>query len=64
MRFTIGGGEWGTHDYDIPGDDQGHYISMPPGAYTYTAFIPGKGHDHGEKFNYQGGHCYSIHYSP
>ncbi len=64
MRFTIGGGEWGTHDYDIPGDGQAHYISMPPGRYTYTAFIPGAGTDHGEPFDYQGGHCYQITYRP
>ena len=64
MRFTIGGGSWGTHDYDIPGDAQRHYISMPPGTYTYTAFIPGVGQAHGEKFNYQGGQCYSKYYSP
>jgi hypothetical protein len=64
MRFTIGGGDWGTHDYDIPGDGQPHYISMPPGRYTYTASIPGAGTDHGEPFEYQGGHCYSITYRP
>lgn len=60
MRFTIGGGAWKTHDFDIPGDGQPHYISMPPGRYTFTASITGSGSAHGEPFNYQGGQCYSI----
>lgn len=64
MRFTIGGGEWGTHDYDVPGDGQYYIIHMPPGKYTYTAFIPGKGQAHGEKTNYGAGQCASLRFSP
>jgi hypothetical protein len=64
MRFTIGGGDWGTHDFDVPGDGQPHYISMPPGTYTYTASIPGQGQAHGEKTSYEGGQCYSLGFQP
>jgi hypothetical protein len=64
MRFTIGGGEWGTHDYDVPGDGKYYLIHMPPGKYTYTAFIPGKGKASGERTVYEGGQCYSIQFSP
>lgn len=64
MRFTIGGGEWGTHDFDIPGDGKYYIIKMPPGKYTYTAFIPGKGKANGERTEYRGGQCYSLRFSP
>ncbi len=64
MRFTIGGGEWGTHDYDVQGDGQYYLIRMPPGKYTYTAFIPGKGKANGERTQYEGGQCYSLQFSP
>lgn len=64
MRFTIGGGDWGTHDYDIPGDGKYYIIKMPPGKYTYTASIPGKGQAHGERKDYEAGQCYSLRFSP
>ncbi|MBI4670463.1 MAG: hypothetical protein HY741_02175, partial [Chloroflexi bacterium] len=64
MRFTIGGGEWGTHDYDVPGDGKYYRIHMPPGTYTYTAFIAGQGTAHGEKTAYLAGRCYSLRFSP
>lgn len=64
MRFTIGGGEWGTHDYDVPGDDQWYRIRMPPGKYTYTAHIAGVGKASGERTLYSGGQCYSVRFSP
>lgn len=64
MRFTIGGGEWGTHDYDVPGDAQRHFIDIPPGTYTYTAFIPGEGTAHGERKAYDAGKCYSLTFAP
>lgn len=64
MRFTIGGGDWGTHDYDVPGDGKYYLIRMPPGKYTYSAFIPGKGKASGEKTEYFGGQCYSIQFTP
>jgi hypothetical protein len=64
MRFTIGGGEWGTHDYDVPGDGKWYFIRMPPGNYTYTASIAGYGTAHGEKKEYRGGQCYQLRFSP
>lgn len=64
MRFTIGGGAWGTHDYDVPGDGQRYKINMPPGTYTYTASIAGKGTAHGEPFEYKAGNCYPLTFSP
>jgi hypothetical protein len=64
MRFTIGGGEWGTHDYDVLGDGKYYLIRMPPGRYTYTAFIPGAGKANGERTDYAGGQCYSVRFSP
>lgn len=64
MRFTIGGGEWGTHDYDVPGDGQLYLITFPPGRYTYTASIQGLGSDHGEPYDYQAGYCRQIDYAP
>lgn len=63
MRFTIGGGEWGTHDYDIPGDGKYYIIRMPPGKYTYTASIAGVGTSNGERKDYRGGQCYSLRFS-
>jgi hypothetical protein len=64
MRFTIGGGQWGTHDYDIPGDGKWYLIRMPPGKYTYSASIAGRGAAHGEPYEYQVGICRSIRFSP
>lgn len=64
MRFTIGGGEWGTHDYDVPGDGKYYVIRMPPGTYTYTAFIAGIGTAHGERTTYSAGQCYPLRFSP
>ena len=64
MRFTIGGGEWGTHDYDVPGDGKYYIIRMPPGTYTYSASIAGVGTAHGEKKAYAAGQCYQLRFSP
>lgn len=64
MRFTVGGGEWGTHDFDIPADAQYHYIDMPTGRYTYTASIPGVGKANGERTDYTAGQCYFLTFSP
>ncbi len=64
MRFTIGGGAWGTHDYDVPGDGKYYLIRMPPGTYTYSAHIAGAGTAHGEKTAYNAGQCYSLRFSP
>lgn len=64
MRFTIGGGEWGTHDYDVPGDGKWYSIRMPPGTFTYTASIAGLGTAHGERKEYARGQCYELRFSP
>lgn len=64
MRFTVGGGEWGTHDFDIPADSQYHFIDMPTGRYTYTASIPGVGKANGERTDYTAGQCYFLTFSP
>lgn len=64
MTFTIGGGGWGTHEYEIPGGGEWYIISMPPGRYTFTAFIPGVGTAHGERFDYQAGVCRRISFAP
>ncbi len=64
LRFTIGGGEWGTHEYDIPADGDLYLITFPPGRYTYTAFVPGYGTDHGEPYDYLAGYCRQIDYAP
>lgn len=64
MRFTIGGGEWGTHDYDVPGDGKLYLVTFPPGRYTYTASIAGVGTDHGEPYEYKAGYCRQIDYAP
>lgn len=69
MRFTVGGGEWGTHDYDIPADGQFHFIDMPPSdKYTYSASIPGVGKASARLVDIFGpfvaGKCYSLPFQP
>lgn len=64
MDFTIGGGEWGTHDYKIPGSGEWKYIEMPPGKYTWSAHIAGLGVAHGERFDYAAGQCYYQNFAP
>lgn len=65
MRFTVGGGEWGTHDYDIPADGQYHFIDMPPGnKYTYSASIPGVGKASAKLPAYSAGQCYFLTFTP
>jgi len=64
LDFTIGGGEWGTNDFKIPGTGEWKYIEMPPGRYTWSAHIAGIGVAHGERFDYQAGQCYYQSFSP
>ncbi len=64
LHLTIGGGLWGMHDYDVPGDAQRYILHMPPGAYTYTAVIPNTGVAQGQVFQYNGGNCYPLTFSP
>lgn len=65
MRFTIGGGEWGTHDFDIPADGQYHFIDMPPSnKYTYSASIPGVGKASERLPPYSAGQCYELTFTP
>jgi len=64
LDFTIGGGEWSTHDYKIPGTGEWKYIEMPPGRYTWSAHIAGLGVAHGERFDYAAGQCYVQNFAP
>lgn len=64
MTLTIGGGDWGLHDYDIPGDGQVYLVTFPWGTYSYTASIAGVGTDEGEPYEYAKGTCRQISYSP
>jgi hypothetical protein len=64
LDFTIGGDEWGTHDYKIPGTSEWKYIEMPPGKYTWSAHIAGLGVAHGERFDYAAGNCYYQNFAP
>lgn len=64
LDFTIGGGEWSTHDYKIPGTGEWKYIEMPPGRYTWSAHIAGVGVAHGERFDYAARNCYYQNFSP
>lgn len=64
LDFTIGGGEWSTHDYKIPGTGEWKYIEMPPGRYTWSAHIAGIGVAHGERFDYAAGQCYYQNFAP
>lgn len=65
MRFTVGGGEWGTHDFDIPADGQYHFIDMPPSnKYTYSASIPGVGKASEKLPPYYAGQCYELTFTP
>ena len=64
MDFTIGGDEWGTHDYKIPGTGEWKYIEMPAGRYTWSAHIAGLGVAHGERFDYAAGQCYYQNFAP
>jgi len=65
MRFTVGGDEWGTHDFDIPADGQYHFIDMPPSSkYTYSASIPGVGKADAKLPPYYAGQCYFLTFTP
>lgn len=64
LDFTVGGGEWGTHDYKIAGTGEWKYIEMPPGKFTWSAHIAGLGVAHGERFDYAAGKCYYQNFAP
>lgn len=65
MRFTVGGGEWGTHDFDIPADSQYHFIDAPPSnKYTYSASIPGVGKASAKLQEFFAGQCYFLQFTP
>lgn len=65
MRFTVGGDEWGTHDFDIPADGQYHFVDMPPSSkYTYSASIPGVGKASAKLPPYSAGQCYYLTFTP
>ena len=64
MTLTIGGGDWGLHEYEIPGDGELYLVTFPWGTYTYMVNIAGVGTDEGEPYEYTEGTCRQISYSP
>lgn len=61
VLLTIGGGEWGTHDYWFD-PKVTKPIQFPPGRYTATLSIPGKGNYKfsEDKVNFDAGKCYTF----
>lgn len=58
VKLTIGGGDWGTHDFFFEGNTITP-IQFPPGAYTATLDIPGEGHwmFTDNRINFEAGTC-------
>lgn len=58
VLMTIGGGEWGTHDYWFEPKSVTP-ITFPPGLYSTTLTIPGKGNFKfsADKINFEAGVC-------
>jgi hypothetical protein len=61
VLLTIGGGEWGTHDYRAAAKTT-LPIHFPPGRYTETLNVPGMGNFRfaQDRFNFEAGHCYNF----
>lgn len=61
VKLSIGGGDWGTHDFFFPGNST-TAIQFPPGKYTATLNVPGKGNYRfaADKIDFQEGHCYPF----
>lgn len=59
ILLTIGGGEWGTHDYWFE-PKSATPIQFPPGNYTATLNVPGQGNYKfsNDKVNFEAGKCY------
>ncbi len=60
VLLTIGGGEWGTHDFRFQKGTKP--IQFPPGNYTATLTIPGKGNYKfsNDKVTFEAGVCYPF----
>lgn len=61
VLLTIGGGSWGTHDFWFEPKSTTP-IQFPPGSYTATLTIPGKGNYQfaDDKVNFDAGRCYTF----
>ncbi len=61
VKLTIGGGEWGTHDYFFPANSTTP-IQFPPGKYTATLNVPGQGNYRfaADRIDFQSGQCYRF----
>ncbi len=61
IKLTLGGGDWGTHDFKF-GPNSTTAIQFPPGKYTATLNVPGMGNYRfaDDKIDFQEGKCYSF----
>ncbi len=61
VLLTVGGGEWGTHDYWFEPKSTTP-IQFPPGKYTATLTIPGKGNYKfsNDRVDFAAGQCYRF----
>ena len=61
VLMTIGGGEWGTHDFKT-GPHTTLPIAFPPGTYTTTLTVPGVGNFRfaDGRADFEEGKCYTF----
>jgi hypothetical protein len=61
VLLTIGGGDWGTHDYWFE-PKATTPIQFPPGNYTATLTVPGRGNYKfsNDRVAFEAGHCYPF----
>ncbi len=61
VKLTIGGGEWGTHDFMFPGNATTP-IQFPPGRYTATLNVIGQGNFRfaDDRIDFQADYCYKF----
>jgi hypothetical protein len=61
VKLTIGGKEWGTHDYFLPAKST-TAVQFPPGLYSMTLNIPGLGNYRfaDGRVPFEEGKCYTL----